>query len=106
LPSDWTLVLQIKRLVPAAEARLREFEAAVGLTRVSTTGRGVLTARPRTMAAAKPRKPAAKRKPAAASAGASGSGNVSLLLPANTSHGGCAQGNRKIATPQMVLTHG
>ena len=96
-PSDLTLVLQIKRLVPAAEARLREFEAAMGLKRVSTTGKGVLTARPRVTAAAKPRKPAAKRKPAAANAVPSGSGNVSLLLTAKTSHGGCAQGNHEVA---------
>ena len=59
--------MQAEELVPKAELRLKEFEAAMGLTRVRATGRGVLsmTARPKTDP--KPR-PVPKRKSTAASA--------------------------------------
>ena len=61
--------MQAEELVPKAELRLKEFEAAMGLTRVRAAGRGVLSMTARVKDAAQARL-VPKRKPAAASAAA------------------------------------
>ena len=62
-------VAQVEELVPKAELRLREFETAMGLTRVRGAGRGVLSMTARVKEPARPR-PVPKRRPAAPKAAA------------------------------------